>query len=288
MIPHSLHSSPHPHWQQQRIPTTLRLANSTVALSILLLISSSFVVQAEPTVLTRDQIYAQGGYLQNWIAPMPSNPVQASGVGGSNSNINGEKYLVQNWATTFHSIQIGGQDISFVSDPLMSGTLSTTSTNTTTTSGPSSTGTEGGIVLQLNYPKGSYAPSIGPVIGGTHFYANPFGNKTPFSKMLVSYDVFFPSGFNWVLAGKLPGIYGGTPYDGCSGGVQSTGANCLTMRMMWRQNGVGEGKYFLFLHIYFCSTCIVLLEYFASFLSLSLSLSLSLFLTKAHFCINEQ
>ncbi|KAG0271766.1 hypothetical protein BGZ95_000377 [Linnemannia exigua] len=189
---------------------------------------------------------------------MPSNPIQSSGV-SPNSN-NGEKYLVQNWATTFHSIQIGGQDISFVSDPFKSAPATTavalqaraeaagSSSNATsvdaatsapTSSSSSSTDTEG-TVLQLNYPKGSYAPSIGPVTGGTHFYAKPFGDKTPFSKMLVSYDVAFPAGFNWVLAGKLPGIYGGTPYDGCSGGVQSTGANCLTMRMMWRQNGVGE------------------------------------------------
>ncbi|KAK3836125.1 MAG: hypothetical protein J3R72DRAFT_371553 [Linnemannia gamsii] len=164
---------------------------------------------------------------------MPSTPIQSSGA-SPNSN-NGEKYLVQNWATTFHSIQIGGQDISFVSDPFNANTTPPTST----TSSSSSADAEG-TVLQLNYPKGSYAPSIGPVTGGTHFYAKPFGDKTPFSKMLVSYDVAFPAGFNWVLAGKLPGIYGGTPYDGCSGGVQSTGANCLTMRMMWRQNGVGE------------------------------------------------
>ncbi|KAG0378539.1 hypothetical protein BGX24_003519 [Mortierella sp. AD032] len=208
--------------------------------------------------LTRDQIYAQGGFLQNWIAPMPSTPIQSSGV-SPNSN-NGEKYLVQNWATTFHSIQIGGQDISFVSDPFKSApataavafharaaaagsSSNAASANTTpptsTTSSSSSADAEG-TVLQLNYPKGSYAPSIGPVTGGTHFYAKPFGDKTPFSKMLVSYEVAFPAGFNWVLAGKLPGIYGGTPYDGCSGGVQSTGTNCLTMRMMWRQNGVGE------------------------------------------------
>lgn len=78
--------------------------------------------------------------------------------------------------------------------------------------------------------------------------------------MLVSYDVAFPVGFNWVLAGKLPGIYGGTPYDGCSGGVQSTGANCLTMRMMWRQNGVGEGKQFFHgfsIFILLCCYCCV-------------------------------
>ncbi|KAF8942424.1 hypothetical protein BGZ47_006489 [Haplosporangium gracile] len=221
-----------------------------MVLSILLLTSSgtTTTAAAAATPLTRDQIYAQGGFLQNWIAPMPNNPIQTT---TANSTNNGEKYLVQNWATTFHSIQIGGQDISFVSDPFKAAASSVSvaaaATNSTVPSSSNSTtstaggkGDEDGTVLQLNYPKGSYAPSVGPVTGGTHFYAKPFGDKSPFSKMLVSYDVAFPAGFNWVLAGKLPGIYGGTPYDGCSGGVQSTGANCLTMRMMWRQNGIGE------------------------------------------------
>lgn len=222
-------------------------------ISILLLTSSGAATAAAATPLTRDQIYAQGGFLQNWVAPMPNNPIQTRTANPTN---NGERYLVQNWATTFHSIQIGGQDISFVSDPFQAAasssavhvaaavTNSTTSSNSTTST-TNGKGDVNGTVMQLNYPKGSYAPSIGPVTGGTHFYAKPFGDKTPFSMMLVSYDVAFPAGFDWVLAGKLPGIYGGTPYDGCSGGVQSTGANCLTMRMMWRQNGIGEGKQFI-------------------------------------------
>ncbi|KAF9147061.1 hypothetical protein BG015_011356 [Linnemannia schmuckeri] len=213
-----------------------------MAMSSLLLTSSgtAAVAAAAATPLTRDQIYTQGGFLQNWIAPMPSSPIQTTTANPTN---NGERYLVQNWATTFHSIQIGGQDISFVSDPFKAAVAANStaaSSSNSTTSTTSGKGDENGTVLQLNYPKGSYAPSVGPVTGGTHFYAKPFGDKTPFSKMLVSYDVAFPAGFNWVLAGKLPGIYGGTPYDGCSGGVQSTGVNCLTMRMMWRQNGIGE------------------------------------------------
>ncbi|KAG0263338.1 hypothetical protein BG011_008967 [Mortierella polycephala] len=159
---------------------------------------------------------------------MPKSPVVAagsgSGAGNGSSNkldMNGEKFLVQNWSTTYHTIAIGGNDISFVSDPFAS-------------NGDNNT------VLQLNYPKGSYVPSMGPVAGGTHFYATPFGDQTPFAKMMVSYDVAFPNGFDWVLGGKLPGIYGGSPYDGCSGGMQSTGENCLTARLMWRQSGLGE------------------------------------------------
>jgi hypothetical protein len=250
---------------QYRHVTTLVTTVVTTTLLLLTTSGTTPVSAVTATPLTRDQIYAQGGFLQNWIAPMPNNPIQTVTANPTN---NGERYLVQNWATTFHSIQIGGQDISFVDDPFKPiaafsssvQTASTTNSTSTlnTTSSTSTTSGQNGVsvdtmVLQLNYPKGSYAPSIGPVTGGAHFYSNPFGDKTPFSKMLVSYDVAFPAGFNWVLAGKLPGIYGGTPYDGCSGGVQSTGANCLTMRLMWRQNGVGEGifLFLIFLFLFF-------------------------------------
>ncbi|KAF9371645.1 hypothetical protein CPB97_001818 [Podila verticillata] len=77
------------------------------------------------------------------------------------------------------------------------------------------------------------------ITGGAQFYAAPFGQQQ-FSKMMVSYDVAFPNGFIWQNGGKLPGVYGGAPYDGCSGGAQATGTNCVTMRVMWRGSGAGE------------------------------------------------
>ncbi|KAG0023127.1 hypothetical protein BGZ82_010816 [Podila clonocystis] len=190
-------------------------------------LASNFVA-ADP--LTRDQLYAQNGFVQNWVAPMPSSPIRAAN--SSNSNNSGEKYLVQNWKTTFHTIAIGGNDISFVTDPFG---------GQPTAAGGTGTGTNSSIsnqVLQLFYPKGSYAPSMG-ITGGTQFYAAPFGQQQ-FSKMMVSYDVAFPDGFIWQNGGKLPGIYGGAAYDGCSGGAQATGANCVTMRLMWRGSGAGE------------------------------------------------
>ena len=60
--------------------------------------------------------------------------------------------------------------------------------------------------------------------------------------MLLSYEVAFDSGFNYVLGGKLPGFRGGPDPDGCSGGNASTGANCFSSRLMWRKNGQGEGE----------------------------------------------
>ncbi|KAG0286059.1 hypothetical protein BGZ98_005249 [Dissophora globulifera] len=176
-------------------------------------------VSADP--VTHDQLFTQNGFVKNWVAPMPSAPIAAAGSNGTGS-ASGEKFVVQNWSTTFKTITTGGQDISFIADPFATG------------------GQASSTVIQLNYPKGSYAPSLGPVAGGAQFYATPFGNSTPYDKMMVSYDVAFPSGFNWVLGGKLPGIYGGKAYDGCSGGLQSTGTDCLTMRLMWRPNAIGE------------------------------------------------
>ncbi|KAG0004525.1 hypothetical protein BGZ80_003405 [Entomortierella chlamydospora] len=167
---------------------------------------------------------------------MPSTSLEGSTVASGNTS--SDKFVTQNWSTTYKTIAIGGNDISFVPDPI----------NT-------SNGTQ---VMQVAYPKGSYAPSLGPVVGGTQFYATPFGNSTSFEKMMVSYDVLFPSGFNWVLGGKLPGVYGGAPYDGCSGGAQSTGSNCLTMRYMWRSNGIGEVYAYIPTNSNFCSNSAVL------------------------------
>lgn len=219
---------------------TLCLQNF-VALLLVFSYSNHVVISVTATQsLTREQIYAQGGFVKNWVAPMPSSPVSAAGSpNNTNSNNSGEKFIVQNWATTFHSIQIGGNDISFVNDPFQAPLSKITTSNASAVASPQQ---EIDQVLQLVYPKSSYAPSIGPITGGTHFYATPFGDKTPFSKVLISYDVAFPSGFDWGLGGKLPGAYGGTAYGGCSGGVQATGTNCVTMRLMWRPNGVGEGR----------------------------------------------
>lgn len=52
----------------------------------------------------------------------------------------------------------------------------------------------------------------------------------------MAYSVFFPVGFNFVKAGKLPGLYGGK--RGCSGG--SAAENCFSARLMWRTGGKGE------------------------------------------------
>ncbi|KLO15741.1 hypothetical protein SCHPADRAFT_248092 [Schizopora paradoxa] len=91
-----------------------------------------------------------------------------------------------------------------------------------------------GSILQVLYPAGSVNPGNDPV-GGADFYASPL-NLDGATSVTLEYSVFFPSGFQWVKGGKLPGLYGG--HMTCSGGDDAT--TCFSTRLMWRQDGAGE------------------------------------------------
>ena len=86
----------------------------------------------------------------------------------------------------------------------------------------------------FSYPKGSYKPSANPV-GGTGFYATPVDLSSA-KTVILEYKLFFPTGFNFVMGGKLPGLYGGHP--SCSGGNDAK--TCFSTRFMFRTNGDGE------------------------------------------------
>ena len=88
--------------------------------------------------------------------------------------------------------------------------------------------------LQLLFPEGSINPKNEPR-GGAEFYATPI-DISDARNVTLQYSVFFPEDFDWVLAGKLPGLYGG--HTGCSGG--NAALDCFSTRLMWRQNGAGE------------------------------------------------
>lgn len=119
---------------------------------------------------------------------MPGTPIAAAGVNATQPGVDtGAGYILHNWSTNYKTITVGANDISFVADPFPSSSPSPASASNSSQ------------VMQINYPKGSYAPKAGPVAGGTSFYAKPFGDDTPYEKMMISYDVAFPSGFDWVL-----------------------------------------------------------------------------------------
>ncbi len=60
--------------------------------------------------------------------------------------------------------------------------------------------------------------------------------------MMVTYELAFDSGFDWVKGGKLPGLRGGLNSTGCSGGNQADGLSCFSTRLMWRRSGQGESQ----------------------------------------------
>ncbi|TRM56979.1 polysaccharide lyase family 14 protein [Schizophyllum amplum] len=113
-------------------------------------------------------------------------------------------------------------------------TLFSSDSNSTSSSSNSSSRT----ALQLLYPADSInpgAPAADHPLGGAEFYATPLDLRTA-SSVTLTYAVYFPPAFDWVLGGKLPGLYGGR--RGCSGG--DAAEDCFSTRLMWRKGGVGE------------------------------------------------
>ena len=89
-------------------------------------------------------------------------------------------------------------------------------------------------VLQLFYPENSINPASKPQ-GGAEFYATPLSIQHA-KNVSLEYSIFFPVDYDWVLGGKLPGLYGG--HTGCSGG--NNALTCFSTRLMWRPGGMGE------------------------------------------------
>src|SRR4051794_14105304 len=104
----------------------------------------------------------------------------------------------------------------------------------------------GGSYLRITYPAGSYAPSGAPPapVGGTQFYGAVLhtNGNSPHDALTLQYSLRFPSNYNFVIGGKLPGLYGGT---GNTGTDYPTGTDGFTTRFMWRQDGAGEAYPFL-------------------------------------------
>ncbi|WP_224104972.1 polysaccharide lyase [Vreelandella aquamarina] len=89
--------------------------------------------------------------------------------------------------------------------------------------------------LRIHYPAGSSSPGDEP-LGGAGFYSDPHSLEGA-ERACLSYKVRFPSGFDFVKGGKLPGLYGG---EAPSGGDSVDGEHGFSMRLMWREEGQGE------------------------------------------------
>ena len=89
-------------------------------------------------------------------------------------------------------------------------------------------------MFQLFFPQDSIDPARKP-IGGAEFYATPLDISSA-QNVSLKYSVFFPDNFDFVLAGKMPGLYAG--HKSCSGG--NAALDCFSTRLMWRKEGAGE------------------------------------------------
>jgi len=87
--------------------------------------------------------------------------------------------------------------------------------------------------LTVSYPAGSTAPSAGSPFGGAQ--ACVPSSAGPGDTLALTYSVRFPSGFQFVKGGKLPGIYGGV--EPFSGGEHNP--NGWSMRLVWGAGGTG-------------------------------------------------
>ncbi|WP_306142842.1 polysaccharide lyase [Roseibium sp. MMSF_3412] len=93
-------------------------------------------------------------------------------------------------------------------------------------------------VLVTSFPAGSINPRnrVAPK-GGVGFHAR----FAPAQEGCLSYDIRFEPGFEFNKGGKLPGLFGGKNFTGCT---RDTGSGFST-RLMWGNNGTA------FLYAYF-------------------------------------
>jgi hypothetical protein len=82
----------------------------------------------------------------------------------------------------------------------------------------------------VTYPKGTGAPSAGKDGGFGGYY--PFIKPPTYTTVSFSYEVYFPSDFEWNKGGKCHGLYFGS---GASGGDHPKQGGSI--RVMWRRNG---------------------------------------------------
>ncbi|TFK84349.1 polysaccharide lyase family 14 protein [Polyporus arcularius HHB13444] len=100
------------------------------------------------------------------------------------------------------------------------------------------------------YPLGSINPGnktaphggFGFYMHGPKQFAEALKRLGDGEEVALGYDVLFQDGFEWVKGGKLPGTYGGAGDHayGCTGGRQNDRCKCFNLRLMWRENGMGE------------------------------------------------
>lgn len=91
------------------------------------------------------------------------------------SSTDTESHLTTEWSLAKNKLQDGESNLAFVQDPFPSSSSSA------------------GPVLQVSYPSGSYSHDT----GGAQFI-NVWDSAANFQSMMLTYEIAFPSGFDWV------------------------------------------------------------------------------------------
>lgn len=184
--------------------------------------------------MTTAQLAQALNLTSHWVAPFP--PL--------GSSVKAFDFLVDKWQL-WHNRLYGGEEenLHFVNDPF------TSSNNASSNSSGFSTADSRAAtsVLKVDYQTGTYRQGGANSSGGSTFFPYPMELQTlsPTSmkkSLLLKYDVSFDYNFDFVKGGKLPGIFYGSEERDCSGGNLSNDGECFSVRMMWRDNGLGEGK----------------------------------------------
>ncbi|KAH7913151.1 polysaccharide lyase family 14 protein [Hygrophoropsis aurantiaca] len=186
--------------------------------SILCILCTKSLMATASNLVPPASVAAQYSLTTSTSLPFPS---------ATQSAAEAQSFIISQWSPSKGKISNGVSDLAFVTDPFPNSPTPDTQPGTST-SGP---------VLQITYPQGSYSHGT----GGAQWYTT--WNTTDgsvFDSMLLSYELAFDAGFNWVQGGKLPGLRGGPALNGCSGGSQPNGTDCFSTRLMWRTGGAGE------------------------------------------------
>ncbi|KAF8893325.1 polysaccharide lyase family 14 protein [Infundibulicybe gibba] len=181
----------------------------------LLTLAIIYTCQVVALQATPESLATQFSLTTSTALPFPS-ATQASS--------DAQSLMVSEWSLAQGRIQDGSSNLAFINDPFP------------TKPAPGSQSNATGPVLQVTYPAGSYSHDT----GGTQWYSLFNTTGEAFGSMMVSYEVAFDAGYDWVKGGKLPGLRGGLNQTGCSGGNEANGVDCFSTRLMWRQNGAGE------------------------------------------------
>ncbi|GLB37057.1 hypothetical protein LshimejAT787_0401080 [Lyophyllum shimeji] len=193
--------------------------NRLLPLWLIYTLLATVPIRAATQQASAEQIASAYGLTTSTTLPFPSATQSSSDTG---------KHLVSGWSLGKGRVQDNADDLAFVADPFPNNPAPIPSG--VNSSGP---------VLQATYAAGSFASqSAGSGSQFINLWNTTDGSK--FQTMLLSYEVAFDNGFDWVKGGKLPGLRGGLSSDGCSGGNESDGRDCFSTRVMWRKNGSGE------------------------------------------------